>query len=433
MTQDSESERDGSPVTQERAAGEKAADGEGGSRRTGLAVRAIAALLVLLGAGAAYWHFNRPWSEPAKAAIVAPPPPTVTVSAPLQRKIIEWDEYTGQFSAVDYVEVRARVSGYLDSIHFKDGQIVKKGDLLFVIDPRPFEIALASAKAQLAEATARLELANAQLARADKLRDTNVVSASTYDERVQEKGAAAAAVEAARAAVRAAKLDLAFTRVTAPVSGRVSRHEVSVGSLVSGGSGGGTTLLTTIVSLDPIHFVFDLSESDFLAYQRAVADGRLESTRNGGIPVQIRLSDEEDWSRAREGRIDFVDNQVDRSAGTIRVRAVVPNPDLFITPGQFGRLRMPGSERYAAILVPDSALVTDQSRKVVMTVKDDGTVEPRVVRPGPMELGLRVIREGLSPTDRIVINGLMRARPGAKVTPQPGRIEPRQSPQQSQS
>ncbi len=425
MTQESDSASSGLPAARNRAAGEGGSGIEDGPRRPRTAIKSIALTLALVGAGAAYWYFNRPWSEPAEAA-VPPAPPVVTVSAPLQRPIVEWDEYTGQFAAVEYVEVRARVSGYLDAIHFEDGQIVEKGDLLFVIDPRPFEIALASARAQLAEATARLELADAQLARANRLRDTNVVAASTYDERLQDKRAAEADVEAARAAVRAAELDLAFTRVTAPITGRVSRNEVSVGSLVSGGSGGGTTLLTTIVSLDPIYFEFDLSEANFLAYQRAVADGRLESTRNGGIAVQVRLPDEKDWSRAREGRIDFVDNQVDRSTGTIRVRAVLPNPDLFITPGQFGRLRLPGSELYEAILVPDSAVVTDQSRKVVMVVTEDGTVEPRVVRPGPMELGLRVIREGLAPTDQLVINGLMRIRPGIKVTPQPGSIEPGQ-------
>ncbi len=357
----------------------------------------------------------------AVAQTAAAPPP-VTVSNPLQRDIIEWDEYTGQFAAVDYVEIRARVSGYLTEIHFADGEIVKKGDLLFVIDPRPFEIARDSAEAQIAQAQARLDLANSQLQRTSELRRSDFAPQSTLDERRAETRSATAALETARAASRSAELDLEFSHITAPVSGRVSQHLVSIGNLVSGGATGTPTLLTTIVSLDPIHFFFDMSEADFLAYQRAVASGRLGSTRDSSLIAEVRLADETAWKR--QGILDFVDNSVDRSAGTIRARAVFANPDFFITSGQFGRLRLPGSERYEAILIPDSALVTDQSRKIVMTVKDDGTVEPRVVRPGPIVDGLRVIRDGLGPKDIIIINGLVRARPGAKVTPQPGKIEP---------
>ncbi len=355
-------------------------------------------------------------------AQTAAAPPLVTVSNPLQRDIVEWDEYTGQFAAVDYVEIRARVSGYLTEIHFADGEIVKKGDLLFVIDPRPFEIARDSAEAQIAQAQARLDLANSQLQRTSELRRSDFAPQSTLDERRAETRSATAALETARAALRSAELDLEFSHITAPVSGRVSQHLVSIGNLVSGGATGTPTLLTTIVSLDPIHFFFDMSEADFLAYQRAVASGRLGSTRDSSLIAEVRLADETAWKR--QGILDFVDNSVDRSAGTIRARAVFANPDFFITSGQFGRLRLPGSERYEAILIPDSALVTDQSRKIVMTVKDDGTVEPRVVRPGPIVDGLRVIRDGLGPKDIIIINGLVRARPGAKVTPQPGKIEP---------
>ncbi len=355
-------------------------------------------------------------------AQTAAAPPLVTVSNPLQRDIVEWDEYTGQFAAVDYVEIRARVSGYLTEIHFADGEIVKKGDLLFVIDPRPFEIARDSAEAQIAQAQARLDLANSQLQRTSELRRSDFAPQSTLDERRAETRSATAALETARAALRSAELDLEFSHITAPVSGRVSQHLVSIGNLVSGGATGIPTLLTTIVSLDPIHFFFDMSEADFLAYQRAVASGRLGSTRDSSLIAEVRLADETAWKR--QGILDFVDNRVDRSAGTIRARAVFANPDFFITSGQFGRLRLPGSERYEAILIPDSALVTDQSRKIVMTVKDDGTVEPRVVRPGPIVDGLRVIRDGLGPKDIIIINGLVRARPGAKVTPQPGKIEP---------
>jgi RND family efflux transporter MFP subunit len=359
----------------------------------------------------------------ASAANVSIPPPAVTVAAPLYQEIVEWDEFTGQFAAVEYVELRARVSGYLQSIHFEDGQIVNKGDLLFVIDPRPYEIALASARAQLDEASARLDLANRQLTRAGRLRKEDFVAASTYDERAQEAASSTAAVEAARAAIRQAELDLEFTRITAPISGRIGQHRVSVGNLIADGGGNQATLLATIVSLDPIYFNFDLSEADFLAYQRAAASGRLRSTREGGAEVFAHLPDEEQWTI--KGRLDFVDNQVDRATGTIRARAEFPKPNLLITPGQFGRIRIPGSEPYKAIMIPDSALVTDQSNRLVMTVTDDGTVVPKQVRPGPGydPLGLRIIREGLEPTDRIIINGLLRARPGAKVAPEPGKIE----------
>jgi RND family efflux transporter MFP subunit len=351
-----------------------------------------------------------------------PAPPVVTVSKPLQREIVEYDEFTGQFAAVEYVELRARVSGYLQSHHFEEGQIVHKGDLLFVIDPRPFEAALASARAQLGQAQARVDLANQQLQRASVLSQRDFVARSTYDERVQEQRVAVSAVEIARAAVRTAELDLEFTRIVAPVTGRIGRREVSDGNLVTGGAGAGNTLLTTIVSTDPIYFVFDMSEGDFLRYQRAVQTGRLQSTRDS-ITVYGRLNDEPDWPR--EGKLNFVDNQVNRSAGTIRVRAVFPNADGFLTPGQFGRIRLPGSEPYQALLVPDSAILTDQAQKIVMTVGPDGVVAPKTVRPGPIYDGLRIIRAGLTKDDTVIINGLMRARPGAKVTAEQGEIKGR--------
>ena len=347
--------------------------------------------------------------------------PVVTVAQPLQREIVEYDEFTGQFEAVEFVEVRSRVSGYLQSALLKEGQIVTKGDLLFVIDPRPFEAQLASAKAQLAQASARLELANRQLARSGQLRKRDFVAESAYDERVQEQRVAAASVAIARAAIRTAELNLEFCRIVAPVDGRVGRREVSVGNLVAGGAATGNTLLTTIVSIDPIYFVFDMSESDFLAYQRAVQSGKLTSTRKS-VPVFARLTDEPKWPR--EGRLNFVDNRIDRTAGTIRVRAVFANKDGFLTPGQFGRIRLPGSDRYKALLIPDRAILTDQSNKIVMTVAKDGTVVPKRIRPGPIFDGLRIVRSGLAPDDRIIINGLIRARPGAKVTAQPGTITP---------
>ena len=396
-----------------------------GGRRT-VTIVAIAIIAAAILGGIWYWKNGQP-TEPAQAA--APPaPPAVTVATPIQKEIVEWDEFTGQFAAVDYVEIRARVSGYLDEIHFTDGQIVNKGDLLFVIDPRPYQIALDSAKAQLGEASARLDLATRQLARAASLRKSDYVAASTYDERAQDVASATAAVETAKAAINSAELDLEFTHVTAPLTGRVGRHEVSLGNLISGGATGGsignTTLLTTIVSLDPIYLNFDVSESDLLSYQRAVASGRLKSPRDQPIGVFAHLPDETKWSL--QGRLDFLSNQVDRTTGTIRARATFPNPGYLITPGQFGRVRIPASEPYQAILIPDDALVTDQSRKLVLTVDADGTVVPKVVRPGPKydPLGLRIVREGLTPSDKIIINGLLRARPGAKVTPTPGTIQP---------
>jgi RND family efflux transporter MFP subunit len=348
--------------------------------------------------------------------------PAVTVSQPIQRELVEWDEFTGQFAAKEYVEIRARVSGYLTEIHFEDGQTVKQGDVLFVIDPRPYEATLAAARAQLAQANAQVDLATQQLNRSAELRKKDFEPASNYDQRVSDLKVAAAATESAKAAIRSAELNVEFTRITAPLGGRISNHQVSIGNLISGSDSATTPALTTIVSLDPIYFYFDMSEGDYLAYQRATASGKLDETRESSPLVYVRLADETEWPR--KGQLDFVDNQVDRGAGTIRARATFANPDFFVTPGQFGRIRIPASERHDAILVPDAAVVTDQSRKMVMTVKEDGTVESKVVRPGPMtDDGLRIIRSGLAPTDRVIINGLVRARPGGKVTPQPGKIE----------
>jgi RND family efflux transporter MFP subunit len=363
------------------------------------------------------WH-------PARSLAADPPPapPTVTVSQPIQRELVEWDEYTGQFAAQEYVEIRARVSGYLTEIHFEDGQLVKEGDLLFVIDPRPYEATLAAARAQLAQGNAQVELATRQLERTAELRKKDFEPASTYDQRVSDLKVASAAVESAKAAIRSAELNVGFTRITAPLTGRISNHQVSVGNLVSGSDSATTPAMTTIVSLDPIYFYFDMSEGDYLAYQRATAAGMLNEARGSAPPVYARLTDETEWPW--KGQLNFLDNQMDRGAGTIRARATFANPGYFVTPGQFGRVRIPASEQHVAILIPDGAVVTDQSRKVVMTVKEDGTVEQKVVRPGPMtDDGLRIIRSGLDPSDRVIINGLIRARPGAKVTPQPGQIE----------
>jgi RND family efflux transporter MFP subunit len=386
--------------------------------RRGRYWRGLAVLAVLLAIGGAALGVRWFSGTRATAALSAPPPPPVTVSAPLQRDVADWATFTGQFSAVDDVEIRAQVSGYLTEIHFTDGQIVHKGDLLFVIDPRPFEIQLQQAQAQQQMAAAQLELANKQLSRTVELRHGDVVSADTLDQRVQQQRAAQAALEQGKAAIRAAELNLEFSRITAPITGRISSHRVSVGNLVSGGpSAGSTTLLTTIVSLDPIYLEFDMSENDYLAYQRFAQS---PAGRGADHAIDASLSDERGWPR--QGRLDFIDNQLDRGSGTMHARATVANGDLFIAPGQFARLRLPISAPRPVLLVPDDALTIDQSRRLVMSVAPDGTVVPKVVAIGQLSDGLRVITEGLDANDRIVINGLARARPGAKVAPQPGSI-----------
>jgi len=376
----------------------------------------IAALVVLgVGAGLVSVFGSRP-SSPAAAAAAAGP--VVTVATPLARTITDWAEITGQFRAVDSVEVRARVGGYLSEVRFSDGQMVSKGDLLFVIDPRPFEIAVVQARAKLDQAAGTKEYAGRQLVRAGELRRKDFVPESTLDQRTEESRGASATVEAARAALRDAELNLQFTRILAPVSGRIGARLVTPGNLITGGpTVSAPTLLATLVSLDPIYFSFELSEADFLAQVRRTRDGKPPMI---GAAAPIRLMDETGWPR--QGRIDFVDNQIDRKTGTIRVRAVLDNPDQNLVPGAFGRVRLAMSDPYEALLIPDAAMTTDQSRQLVMVVKD-GTVVPTPVRLGPVQPdGLRVVREGLSPDDQVVVNGLMRARPGAKVTARLGTI-----------
>ena len=389
------------------------------ARRRGLGLVVLLLLVVALAAvGYRYWGFWQ--TEPTTAA--APPAPTVTVAKPLVREMRQWTDFTGQFEARESVEIRARVSGYLESVNFTDGQIVKKGDLLFVIEPKPFELALQTAKAQLSQAEAQLQLAEAQLSRTAELRKNDYATKETYDERVSQVSIATAARDSAKAAVDQAQLNLDYTRVTAPVSGRMGRHEVSVGNLVMGGITGNTTLLTTIVSLDPIWLTFNVSEGDGMTYKRLVEKGEIKSPRDNPIEVQGQLMDEKEWSL--KGTIDFVDNQYDRSSGTIRVRAAFPNPDLFITPGQFGRVRVPMSQNKPTLLVPDAAVVTDQSTKMLFSVAADGNVVPKPVQLGPVtDDGLRVINSGITAEDQIIIRGLLRARPGQKVTPEQGQVE----------
>jgi RND family efflux transporter MFP subunit len=350
----------------------------------------------------------------SKAA--SPPPPEVTVAQPRVEKLVEWTEFTGRFEAEKKVEVRARVSGYLASIDFRDGQTVEAGQNLFLIDPRPFEAALQRARADLSNAQAQLELAKLEFERVAKLVGSPAFAQTNYDQRLEERNAAEASVASAQAALEQAQLNLDYTRIAAPISGRISDRRVDIGNLVTD-----ETLLTTIVSQSPIYFVFDMSEADFLGYQRAVLAGELPSTSKRTTQVNVKLVDEDDWHR--QGQMNFVDNVVDPSSGTVRARAEFLNPDGLIQPGQFGTIRIPGSPEYPALLIPDEAIVTDQSQKLVMTVTADNKIAPKVIRPGPHELGLRIVRRGLEPGDRIVINGLMRVRPGMQVTPKQGQIQ----------
>jgi RND family efflux transporter MFP subunit len=334
-------------------------------------------------------------------------PPAVEVATPLSQRIADWDDYSGRFEPVDSVDVRPRVSGAIQSVHFQDGQVVRQGELLFVIDPRPYAAELAHANAQVAGARAQLANADAELKRAQALVGARLVSEAEAEVRVAAQLSAAAAVAAAEASVQTADLNLSFTRVTAPLAGRASYRRLAPGNIVTAD----TTALTTIVTENPIRFLFDVPESALLKYKRD-SDGARAS------PVEIRLQDETDYRW--KGRVDFLDNALDRSSGTIRLRAVVDNPDGFISPGMFGQMRLYATKPFDALLVPDQSIVTDQTRQVVYVVDGQGVVGQKVVRPGRLIDGLRVIREGLAPQDRIVISGVQRARPGRKVSVQEG-------------
>ena len=357
-------------------------------------------------------------SKPVANA-AAPAPPAVTVARPLQKTITEWDIFTGRFTAVRSVEVRARVSGFIDSVHFKDGQIVKQGDLLFVIDPRPYRLAVEQARAEVERARARLDITTADVERATPLARSQALTERELDTRRSNQREAAATVASLDAATKQAELTLEWTEVRAPQSGRISDRRVDPGNLITGGETG-STLLTVIVSIDPIHFVFDGAEADFLRYVRLAQAGIRPSSRDEQNPVSVSLADEDDF--AHHGRMDFVDNLLNPKTGTIRGRAIFENKDGLLNPGYFGRLRLFAGER-PALLIPDSAIASDQARKIVFTVGDDGVVGTKVVELGPMVDGLRVVRSGLAVTDRIVIDGLQRARPGQKVTPEDGKVE----------
>src|SRR3982075_2460504 len=342
-------------------------------------------------------------------------PPLVTVAQPTKRTVTDWDEFTGRFEAVEEVQVRARVGGFVTSVEFGDGAIVHAGDLLYVIDRRPFEAVAEQADGQLADARAKAELAKRELDRGLALVQTSAVSEQVVDQRRQALQAAHASEMQAEGALKAAKLNIEFSHVMAPITGRVSRHLVTPGNLVQG-SEGGATLLTSIVSLDPIYIYFDVDEATYLRNSRLWSEGKRPSSRDTPNPVEVTLTG--GTKPSHEGKMDFLDNRLDVSTGTLRSRAVIPNKDLSILPGQFGRVRLIGSAPYEALLLPDAAVATDQSRKIVFVVKEDNTVEAKPVVLGPLDEGLRVGREGLKAEDRVIVDGLQRARVGAKVTPQ---------------
>jgi RND family efflux transporter MFP subunit len=343
-------------------------------------------------------------------------PPTVSVAKPLVKEITEWDGYTGRLQAVQSVEVRARVSGYLESVHFKDGGMVQRGDLLFTIDRRPYQAALDEANARLARARVQLELAETELSRAQNLFEQNAISEEELDQRTQGRKGAIAEVQAAEAAVRRAALDLKWTKVRAPISGRISRRLITKGNLISGGLAGGT-LLTTIVSLDPIYLYFTADEQALLRYARLDHAGQRESSRTAPNPVRMQLADETGYPHL--GHMNFVDNEVDEATGTIQARAIFNNPNFLFTPGVFGRILLKGLGPYEALLIPDAAVSADQATRFVYVLDKDNKAQRRDVVLGRwVDDRLRVVQDGLKPGDRVITAGLMRVQVGAPVTPE---------------
>jgi RND family efflux transporter MFP subunit len=356
--------------------------------------------------------------ERGRAPVAGPPggapPPQVTISRPLAREVTEWDEYTGRFDAVDTIEVRARLAGFLTDVHFTDGQMVKKGDLLFSIDPRPFERALTTAKAELEQAKTKVDSTQKDVSRGRPLLDRKIISEKVFDDRENLKREAEAAVKVAEAKVQTAELDLSFTKIAAPLGGRISRNLISVGNYVTGGGAGTQTLLTTIVTQDPIQFYFDVSENNTIKYKRLAATGA-KTPGQPGASIEIALPDDKGFPHV--GKLDFSDNRLDNTTGTLRLRAVIDNKPGLFSPGMFGRARISGSAPYQGLLLPDDAIGTDQASKFVAVVAEDGTVTRKVVTLGPISGGMRVIRTGLNADEWVIIKGIQRARPGQKVNP----------------
>jgi RND family efflux transporter MFP subunit len=376
------------------------------SRFIGLVLAAVAASVAL--------------PAPEASAQGAPPAPPVQVATPLAKRITNWDEYTGRFEASEQVEVRARVSGFIDSVHFRDGSLVQKGDLLFTIDQRPYKLAVDVAQADVARARAQVDLARNEVERAEGLTQNRTITARDVDQRRANLDSAVGTLQGAEANLKNAQLNLEWSEVRAPIAGRISNRRVDPGNLIAGGQSG-ATLLTTIVAVDPIYFTFDVSEADYLRYAR-MDNVRDAASRDAGTPVEVRLSDETKW--ARRGKVNFLDNAVNARSATIRGRAVFDNKDQFLTPGVFGRLRLFAGEA-DALLVPDAVISSDQAHKVVLTIGPENKVVPKTVELGPLSEGLRVIRSGLTAQDKVIIGGNANpmVRPGVTVTPQPGEIK----------
>ncbi|MBP1183026.1 efflux RND transporter periplasmic adaptor subunit [Methylobacterium sp. PvR107] len=352
-----------------------------------------------------------PLATPAQAQAPGGPPPKVTVAKPVVRQIVEQDQYTGRFDPIDFVEVRARVTGYLEKINFTDGQTVKKGDLLFVIDRRPYKAALEQAQAALASAKARQSFSQTDLERAQTLSRSGNISEQVTDQRRQASQTAQADVDSAQAALNNAQLNFDFSEVKAPINGRISRRLVTEGNIVSADQ----TMLTTIVSLDPIYFSFTVDEKSFLKYQSSLGIGMGQTQQGKGVPILIALSGEP--KPTRKGTLDFVDNRVDNATGTILLRATVPNGDLFIKPGLFGIVAMPATKPFQGVMIPDEAVAANQDKRIVYIVGPDNVIQQKDVVLGPKVDGYRVIQSGLKGDETVVVNGLSRVRPGAKVAP----------------
>jgi RND family efflux transporter MFP subunit len=351
----------------------------------------------------------------APVSAQAPPqaPMPVSVAAPIRQQVTDTAEFTGRFEASGLVEVRPQVSGTLESVHFTEGSLVKIHDLLFTIDPRTYQANVDEMRAQLEVARTRADLASSELNRGQELRQGGNIAASTLQERQQAFLEAQANVQAAQAALNVAELNLSFTRIEAPISGQIGRKLVTEGNLIAAGAN--SQALTSIAAVDPIHFYFSVDEQSFLRYKRTVESNPNQGAE-GPIPVKLALSDETDFTH--DGYINFADNRLDTQSGTLLLRAVMPNPNGFLTPGLFGRVQVAIGRPYEALLVPDVAIQSDQTRKVVMTVNAENTVVPKPVELGEIQGSLRVIRSGLTIDDKVVVNGLMRARPGSKVAPQ---------------
>lgn len=380
---------------------------------------ALAAAVVLAVVAGVTFYAQSPAT--AAAPMTAPQAMPVTVAAAIERPVIEWDEFSGRLEAIQRVEVRSRVAGYIDAVHFAPGSVVRKGDTLFSIDPKPFAAALSRAEASVAAAQARVALTASELARAKRLLDEQAIAEREFEERRNAERDALAALQAAQAAVELARLDLGYTRITAPIGGRVSRAEVTAGNLVAAGAGGAA--LTSIVSVSPIYASFEADEPTYLRYA-----ARAGAARSGGkpapVPIHMGLANED--GHPREGRIEFVDNALDAQSGTIRVRAVFDNTDGALAPGLFARLKVGGGGTRPAVQIDDRAVGTDQAKKFVFVVGADQKVAYREVKLGPVVDGLRVVREGLKPGERIVVNGVQRVRPGMPVAPTEVAMDARQ-------